>query len=300
MSVQYDPSEFLRTTVVQTDPEPRPITITLSTQTETIPTETLATQTDSEPEPTPKVTREMIIQTDSVEDDDLKPSSSSAPRHSGDLPPDYEQATEEDLDDLPLSQISDHETRKTLAIRAETLRKWHRGAKLPFEPIDGGISEDAIEEWNALKEELGLDCTVIDSIIATSQRTGQPRPGKDGKLPSRIRRSRFYNIYNTYVYGGNKDGNNTASSSSFTSGAAAQILLGIGASAIFFIAMGPYSSAQYTPLGGATYYDRAAWSSFNSMHPTGEGIAPDGAAAVWSILGRVGGGAARIAQGWPT
>jgi hypothetical protein len=27
--------------------------------------------------------------------------------------------------------------------------------KIPFEPVQGGISEEAVEEWNALKQELG-------------------------------------------------------------------------------------------------------------------------------------------------
>jgi hypothetical protein len=42
------------------------------------------------------------------------------------------------------------------------------------------------------------------------------------------------------------------------------------------------------------------WNTFNSMHATGEGFAPDGTAAVWNFLGWVGSGAARIARGWPT
>jgi len=36
------------------------------------------------------------------------------------------------------------------------------------------------------------------------------------------------------------------------------------------------------------------------MQAAGEGFGPDGTAAVWNFLGRVGGGAARMARGWPT
>ena len=40
--------------------------------------------------------------------------------------------------------------------------------KIPFEPVKGGISEEAVEEWNALKQELGVECLVIDKIVGAS------------------------------------------------------------------------------------------------------------------------------------
>lgn len=169
---------------------------------------------------------------------------------------------------------------------AESLKKWHRGAKIPFEPVPGGISEEAIEEWKALKEELGVECMVIDKIVESSERTPRsPKPRRGG---------RFYNIYNTYVYG-DKNASNSSSS-----GLAGQVVMWIAASALVLLAASPYMVPHYSMQGGPTYYDRTAWSSFNTMQAAGEGFSPDGTAAVWNFLGRVGGGAARIARGWPT
>ena len=56
--------------------------------------------------------------------------------------------------------------------------------KIPFQPVEGGISEEAAREWQALKEELGVQCAVIDKIVASSERSS-PNGKKDK------RRSRF-------------------------------------------------------------------------------------------------------------
>ena len=200
---------------------------------------------------------------------------------------------------------------------AETLKKWHNGVKIPFEPVQGGISEEAVEEWNALKQELGVGCLVIDKIVSASAERAASSgsssassssvvPAKEGKAR---RGGRFYNIYNTYVYGDNNKTPASASASSsgpLTAGLAGQALMFVGASALVILAVTPYMVPHYAAIpGGPTYYDRAAWNSFNSMHAAGGGgeggvFAPDGTAAVWNFLGRVGGGAARIARGWPT
>ena len=188
-----------------------------------------------------------------------------------DLPPAYNQVTEQNLDV------------QKWRIVAET----HKGATIPFEPVAGGISEDVAERWKALTDELGIGCMVIDKVIATSEKTGQPHSTK--------RKSKFYNIYNTYVYGHGKDG-----PSSFPTSLASQVALCMGASAFVVLALGPYVIPHYAVPGAPTYYDRSAWHAFNSMQATGEGFSPDSATAVWSFIGRVGDGAARIARGWPT
>jgi hypothetical protein len=174
-------------------------------------------------------------------------------------------------------------------IIAETLKKWHPGAKAPFEAVEGGISEEAVEDWKALKEELGVECLVIDKIVASSERASSSRSPKEG---GKSRRGRFYNIYNTYVYGDKTPG--------LPTGIAGQVAMWVGASALVFLAVSPYMVPHYSVPGGPTYYDRTAWNSFNTMQAAGEGFSPDGTAAVWNFLGRVGGGAARIARGWPT
>jgi hypothetical protein len=208
-----------------------------------------------------------------------------------DQPPAYGDITSSDQQ----QQQQDRERR----IAAEILQEWHQGVKIPFQPVEGGISEEVAREWKALKEELGVECAVIDKIVASSERSSPP-PNGNGKK----RRSRFYNIYNTYVYGANKSSPSSSSSSSSSSsgtiGMAGQALMVVGVSALAMLVMSPYVVPHYSVPGGATYYDRTAWHSFNSMQAAGEGFSPDGTAAVWNFLGRVGGGAARIARGWPT
>ncbi|KIJ94208.1 hypothetical protein K443DRAFT_365473 [Laccaria amethystina LaAM-08-1] len=319
---QYDPVLFAVSHSTQTDLEPRVLTVSFSTQTEDdVPTRMFAVQTES------RQTAEMEIQTDAVVilvegasssspegtsasaaersrspsplDETLASSSSSSsltiipstPKSHPkqlleDQPPAY--------GDITTSDQQDRERR----IAAEILQEWHQGVKIPFQPVEGGISEEVAREWKALKEELGVECAVIDKIVASSERSAPPNG--NGKK----RRSRFYNIYNTYVYGANKSSPSSSSSSSSSSsgtiGMAGQALMLVGVSALAMLVMSPYVVPHYSVPGGATYYDRTAWHSFNSMQAAGEGFSPDGTAAVWNFLGRVGGGAARIARGWPT
>jgi hypothetical protein len=293
---QHESAEFTTSAQIQTDPEPKILTASFSTQTDEPLVQTLAIQTVPEPLPPPKVTIDTEIQTEEVaveisrspSPDEAMASSSStvvpptpkpaiATLHP-DLPPAYNQVTEQDQDE------------QKWRVAAETLKHWHKGVNVPFEPVPGGVSEDAVEHWKSLQDELGIGCMVVDEVIATSEKTGQPRSTKDGK-----RRSKFYNIYNTYVYGHGKDG-----PSSFPTSFASQIALCMGASAFVVLALGPYVIPYYAIPGGPTYYDRSAWHAFNSMQATGEGFSPDSATAVWSFIGRVGDGAARIARGWPT
>jgi hypothetical protein len=87
-------------------------------------------------------------------------------------------------------------------VAAETSKKWHNGVKIPFEPVEGGISEEVVEDWKALKQEIGVECMVIDKIVASSDKT--TTTASTSRLPKeqKARHSvRFYNIYNTYVYG---------------------------------------------------------------------------------------------------
>ncbi|KDQ52645.1 hypothetical protein JAAARDRAFT_183899 [Jaapia argillacea MUCL 33604] len=291
---QHEISEFTTSSSIQTDAEPKVLTASFSIQTDELPIEACATQTDPEPIPPPKITIDMEIQTDEIEsaiDDETMASSSSTllpptpkvkPIEHHDLPPSY-------------SQISSHDQEEhDLHIAAETLKKWHKGISLPFQSVASGVSEDAVEEWKSLKDELGVECMVIDKVIEESVKTGHPRLPKDGRSSRRKSSSRFYNIYNTYVYG-NKD----HGEASFPGSVAAQVLLCIGASAVVLLAMRPIVVPQYI-VASPTYYDRAAWQTFNTMYPAGEGLSPDGTAAVWNLFGRLGGGAARIARGWPT
>lgn len=292
-AIQHEMSEFTASAVAQTDPEPCIVTATFSVQ--TIAPLLTSMEIQTEPEPTLLIPFrvEMEVQTDELEpeilsstddEDEAMASSSSTvlpptPKaqpaeqlHQHDLPPAYNQITQRDQDELAV-RVAD-----------ETLRKWHKGLKLPIEAVAGGVSEEALEDWKALKEELGVECTAIDKLMEESTKAGsrpRPRPRKS---------SRFYNIYNTYVYG-DQDGIAVASG---------QLLFCVGVSAAVAFLIGQAMAPQYVIPGGVTYYDRAAWSSFNSVQAAGEGFSGDSTAAVWGFLGRLGGGAARTLRGWPT
>ncbi|KAH9957150.1 hypothetical protein BC827DRAFT_1227861 [Russula dissimulans] len=316
---QYDPALFARTSITQTDPAPRIPATSLGTQIDmSLTSASMFTQTDVS---IPRVTTEVEIQTEELhtsrspspqdEDEALASSSSTVlpptpkakpvaldfptPNSPTDLPPSYNQVTSEtsshdllhllDTDDLSFSHVPDPQKRRDLRIAVETLRIWHNGLKIPLRsPV--GISAEVLEEWRTLKAEIGVGCRVFDRALddSATQAPNRRRP----------KNSRFYNIYNTYVYG-----DSVAGKLPWT-GLASHALLCVGASAVVFFAMSPFLAHQYVVPGGPTYYDRTAWSSFNTMHPTGEGFPSEGNLAIWTFLGRLGGGAARIARGWPT
>lgn len=278
-SVQYEPALFLKSSAAQTTPPPPPPKVSsFSIQTEPEPVAEPVYITLPPPQ---RETAEMEIQTDPVEVVEVKEEeeeseivASSSKQTIEDQPPAYTQITEE------------HDWQ----VAADTIKKWHAGVKLPLDAVRGGISPETLADWKAIKEELGVECGVIDKIIAKS---GERPPPKDDK--GKRRRGRFYNIYNTYVYGAGGEGGIPAS------GIVAHTAIVVGASALVFLALGPYLGGHPTAPGSATYYDRAAWSSFNTIQAAGEGfMPPDGTATVWNFLGRVGGGAARAARGWPT
>ncbi|KAI6108363.1 hypothetical protein F5141DRAFT_1189212 [Pisolithus sp. B1] len=283
VSTQYHTSEHTSSRGTETDPPIPALTSACAIQTDVARLLSSSFQTLAEPAPIPKTTTSIEVQTNIPEEamtsssSTLLPptpkSSLSASPHPQphDLPPSYNQVASQS----PSSATSTDPGR--------VLKTWHKGLELPISPLPRGISEDAVEEWRALKEDLGVECSVIDKIIEASAKTG-------GGSRSR---NRFYNIYNTYVYGGD------ASPLSFLN-TAKHFLLYLSVTAFVYLIMGPYVAPQYDPVGGATYYDRAAWSSFNSMQAPGEGFGYDGTRGVWSVVERVGVGAARIAGGWPT
>jgi len=286
---------------IQTLLEPEPVMTSLSIQTEKAPISFTFIQTDPEPSPPQKIFVEMEIQTDEIdaeastsgqhEGEESMASSSSTllpptPKpsveqlHPHDLPPTYDRS---ELDFHVAEAVKD--LHPSLPRSSEVLRRT-------------GVSDDALEEWKALKAELGIGCSVIDKTLNDSPKSGRPRPSPSSapsssassSSSSQSRKGRFYNIYNTYIYGGEAGG----------PGVLTNMVLCAGASAVAFVLMAHLGSPQYHIPGGPTYYDRAAWTSFNTMQASGEGFAADGTNAFWDLVGRLGGNAARIVQGWPT
>lgn len=322
---QHEPSEFSATHSTQTNPEPKRKMASFSIQTESeepLPTETESVQTELKQTdiPAPVIRVDMEVQTDSPEperersttpDEEMASSSSTllpptpkqAPKH--DLPPSYAQIEGSSSSDGLTPELRD------------SLQKLHRGLHLPLAPITGGVSEDALEEWAALKDEMGFECLAIDKILEMSVKTGQARaPSSIGDEPETAsgiggaisrryaRKNRFYNIYNTFVYGSpnpEREAPAPPANPPFPSSLAqTALILGFFGIAAGVLTAPYYAQPQYNVPGGPTYYDRAAWTEFNRMYPVVEGFGNDGVATVWDFLGRVGGGAARMARGWPT
>ncbi|KAH8112733.1 hypothetical protein DFH11DRAFT_1689882 [Phellopilus nigrolimitatus] len=301
---QHEESEFTASQTTQTDPEPKRSTATFSTQTESVAIESFATQTDPEPVPPPIAKAEMETQTDVPEPE---PAGSAIPQEgvasSSTLPPTPKPVTR----DLPpsyaeSSNTGEEQEKRDMRVAAEAIRKWHKGLDVPLSPLRGGVSDDALEEWAALKDEMGFECLAIDKVLEMSLKTGQTRDAARseasaaGGAAPRPRKNRFYNIYNTFVYGQTDADRDRSLAAGLTQAA---VVLGVCVLAAGVLS-GPYMHQQYHVPGGPTYYDRAAWSEFNRLYPVGEGLVPDGAATVWDFLGRVGGEAARMARGWPS
>ncbi|KAJ7157627.1 hypothetical protein C8R43DRAFT_1065003 [Mycena crocata] len=288
---QYEAHLFFLSNRVQTDPEPKVLTASAAMQTDPEPV--------VEPPPAPH-TVEMEIQTEpEPEEEEPVPTASTSDNKAAastsaptDAPPAYKQV-------LSPEEQEEHDWRVTVA----TLKKYHPGARVE-EGVPGGVSVDALEDWRALKEELGVSCLVVDKILANSPTTGLPRAPSDLPATTRSsssRRGRFYNVYNTYVYGAGA-GKTQPHSNANAFPAIPPPALWVGGTVLAFLMLGPAVMIPYYSVpGGPTAYDRAVWNSFNSMGYAGEGFAGgDGTEAVWNFLGRVGGGAARALRGWPT
>ncbi|KAF9444455.1 hypothetical protein P691DRAFT_341899 [Macrolepiota fuliginosa MF-IS2] len=326
-SMQTDPEPVPEPTptytlAVQTDPEPEPVPLVKVTM-------EIEIQTDEQPEPvvpsgvdTPPVTQEGEESLASSSSTILPPTPKAHTRALEDEPPTYNQVA-----------AQREEEEKARRVVSDTLSRWHLGATLGLrslytecdhkrsgpaveaeddradtldgidaQPVEGGVPEELADEWKALKEELGVECLVIDKIIENSAKvprspnalaTGAPDKGKR-------RSGRFFNVYNTYVYGDSADTASTSTASA-TGGKslattlttlATQTLLFASASAVVFLAMAPYLLPSNNVPGGATAYDRAAWASFNTI-----GGAAPGEGFVFVPHGGVGGGIARAGAG---
>ena len=291
----------LSTLDVEIQTLPEPVTASLSIQTEETPVASVLIQTDSEPTPPQKIVVEMQVQTDEIDTDEA----SSSGQHEGEdsmasssstlLPPTPKPSLEQvHPHDLPPAY-----DRSEIDFRiAEAVKELHPGSTRLNEVLNRtGVSEDALDEWRALKAELGVECAIIDKVLQDIPKSGRPRPSTSSNgssstssSSSSSRKGRFYNIYNTYIYGGEAGG----------PGVLTNAILCAGASAAAFVLMAHLGNPQYHIPGGPTYYDRAAWTSFNSMQASGEGFSTDGTSAFWDLIGRLSGSAARIVQGWPT
>ena len=315
-SVQYDATLFNVNHGMQTDNEPKVIKVSFSMQTE-------AKEKEAE-ESEPRQMCEMDIQTDPVhvrqlptpaatpEPEPVASTSSPSPSSSTLAGPSKTStSTTTPLDEADAPPSYDR-------IAEET--RWHAGANLALGCVPTGVKIGTVEDWEKVKKEFGVSCAVIDKMVENSEVAGEDKTEEGEGSGKKARKSgRLYNIYNTYVYGSSSSSPASSHPPNSHSVLTSSMLF-ISASALVLLAVTPYVLPHYASHvsgggvpGGATYYDRAAWQSFNSMAGgAGEGFvmgfggrggggAMDyGTKAVWSVLGRVGGGAARMARGWPT
>lgn len=286
LAIQTDPEHkpSVTTLSIQTDPEPEPapLPIVRSYEVQTEP-ETKPLLASSQVQTDPEQAAERGSTQDS--DDELASSSStvrpSTPRPSlpRDAPPSYDQALSRQAlaralegSTLDYSQVKGP-MRYELKVAEATLKQWHKGATIPFEPLPEGISLEAVEQWAKLKKDLGAECMVFDKIVAASKKVAKVPAQPQKKSSSR---RRFYNIYNTYFY--NKTDN---ALSSF----ATPVIVGFVFSTVMFLALSPAS--PYVVPGMPTYEDRAYWTAFHALDAAGEGFVNGKADAVWTVVGRL-------------
>ncbi|KAF5327764.1 hypothetical protein D9619_004084 [Psilocybe cf. subviscida] len=77
----------------------------------------------------------------------------------------------DNLDEPPAYTEADKEEREW-RMAADMLKKWQQGVRIPLGPVAGGVSEETAEDGKAIKQELGVDCTVISLLIAGSTSSG--------------------------------------------------------------------------------------------------------------------------------
>ncbi|KAH7102837.1 hypothetical protein BKA62DRAFT_742877 [Auriculariales sp. MPI-PUGE-AT-0066] len=82
---------------------------------------------------------------------------------------------------------------RALAAR-DAVAHWHRGAPIPLAPVPGGVSREALAAWGKLKGELGVDCMVIDKILAVSATRTPPASPPSTHATLRRRRSQSISL----------------------------------------------------------------------------------------------------------
>jgi hypothetical protein len=256
-------------------------------------------------------TAEFVIQVDLVEEKKVKDASMADP-----LP---RVMVEMDVQ-TEGGEIEEHEEHDdSLASSSSTI-------KLPTpRPITSALIDTQVHHHEPPVERPAKVPAAASSPATKTDPTTGDSCGKATVPSSASRIGRFYSIYNTYIYG-TESGVHHSFPASFVvcmlTSLARQAAMWAGASAALLFFLGPYMAPA--PYGaGPTYADRYAWNSFNALHAgAGEGfVGPAGrfgggwfgfgaagaggvggvvAGVDWNIFGRAGGGAARIARGWPT
>jgi len=161
----------------------------------------------------------------------------------------------------------------------EVLKEWHPTQTPLLEAVPGGVTNATIVEWENVKKETGIKCKVLDAVLQASQINP---PGKVER--TRSRNGRFYNIYNTYIYG-----------DSTLSTATLLPFLVIGSAAIGLLVVQPFLPIAYMTPGMPTYMDRVAWTAANRLTPGGIGFDENSASTTTEFIRVLLGGAQVVA-----
>ncbi|KZP00571.1 hypothetical protein CALVIDRAFT_533570 [Calocera viscosa TUFC12733] len=142
IAIQSEPLEHSATTAIQTEAPPKVVDTDM--------------QTDG-PKPSETTTEaptnaEIVALTETVYSDEPFPSSSL------------------------LSNAGRKATQTETQLERKLLLKWHEHLSVPIEGLAKGITDNAVAEWEALKQETGRGCTAMDQLLERSKKIG-PRPG---------------------------------------------------------------------------------------------------------------------------
>ncbi|KAJ3716970.1 hypothetical protein C8R42DRAFT_611397 [Lentinula raphanica] len=276
-------------------------------------------QTDPEPLPSPPVERvmaEMDIQTDEPEEEDKSTVSSSTPTPTpavpSDEPPAYPGPSTSQAEK---AREAEEQREKEEQAEFAVLRRWHRSLEggdgmdikdilMHNSPGTGlSVPKNIMKEWARVQRAAGIDCGVVERLLATAvadealdedleEEEEKKEPSKASsslrRLSARIPRLPAHLNITSYI---------------------PPTLIYSSLSVLVGVMLAPHIAQQMNePYGGATYYDRRAWSSFNNLGGGGEGFPGFGAAghqggtegALWKVLEAVFGGGARYARGLPT
>lgn len=138
------------------------------------------------------------------------------------------------------------------------------------------ISEEDLEMWRRLKTNLGLDCEVITKFIESKSSSAHNRTRGSSAIV-------FKPCNPHLVCLPGREGRTMKSLLVFTAIVVSHIL----SWGVVFIIARPFLVLSPSTPGGATYADRLAWTSYNTIHAAGEGfVHAKDSEGVWSHLGR--------------
>jgi hypothetical protein len=142
-------------------------------------------------------------------------------------------------------------------LTTEILKSSHPTRHPSLNEIPGGVAQSTLDDWQSIKKEIGIGCQIIDNALNAS---GVDSIGKR-RHKHESHGGRFYNIYNTYIYG-----------ETGISPAASLPIYIVGGAIVGFLAIQPFLPVTYLTPGMPNYADRIGWNTANTLSPRGMGF----------------------------